>query len=83
MIPFKNAWLMRSQGSQPNSKHAQNISIHTVTLYFTSSFNDSFIYTRQRGNSYARNTVINKGATCYLYMILIIMPFNAWEADFW
>ena len=45
IILFKNAWLMRNQGSQSNSMHAQNISIHTVTLdlYFTSSFNDSFI----------------------------------------
>ena len=63
-------------GSQSNSKHAQNISIHTVTLYFTSSFNDSFI---QDSVETHMQEIINEGTT----RMILIMPLNVWASDFW
>ena len=48
--------------SGANSKHAQNISIHTQSLYsyFTSSFNDSFIQDNVETHV---QEIINEGAT--------------------
>ena len=67
---------MSNMGSQSNSKHAQNISIHTVILYFTSSFNDSFI--QDSVETYMQE-IINEGTT----RMILIMPLNVWASDFW
>ena len=64
------AWPMKNQGSQFNSKHAQNISIHTITPYFTSTFNDSFI--QDNVETYMQE-IINEGTKC----MILIMPLNA------
>ena len=73
IIPLKIAWLMRNQGSQSNWKHAQNISIHTVTLYFTIVASMIHLY-----KSHVQE-IINEGTTC----MILIMLLNVWAADFW
>ena len=50
--------------------HMQNISIHTVTLYFTSSFNDSFIQDNVETHV---QEIINEGTT----RMILIIPLNA------
>ena len=59
---------MRNQGSQSNWKHAaQNISIHTVTLYFTIVASMIHLYKTHL------QEIINEGTT----RMILIMLLNA------
>ena len=59
--------------------HGQSNSIiHTITMYFASSFTDSII--QDNVETHAQE-IINEGITQIIALILI-MPLIAWAADF-